>query len=85
MDVGVFRSFSEATSSVTPSAQRDIDPHPELLSPLRGVKRRYVVDENIEPESRPPECVHGQNAHFPRKRRFYVTDNKYWPVDQWWG
>jgi hypothetical protein len=26
-----------------------------------------------------------QNAHFPRKKRFYVTDNKHWPVDQWWG
>jgi hypothetical protein len=25
-----------------------------------------------------------QNAHFPGKRRFYVTDDKYWPVNQWW-
>ncbi len=34
MDVGVFRSFSEATSSVTPSVQRDRSASSPLLSTL---------------------------------------------------
>jgi hypothetical protein len=48
----------------------------------RGTKRQKIGILHLP---LPKNVYTARTRTCPRKRRFYVTDNKYWPVDQWWG